>query len=115
MATIDYIKKEKLWLNAEKLGRFGLKYLKDLQDEVMLIGDVRGLGLMLGVELVKDRRTKVPAKKQTHEALMKGFREGLLLLSGGESTVRIAPPLNIKRDEFERGLETVAGVLKGLK
>jgi len=114
LASINYIKKNKLWNNAEKLGKYGLKFLSDLQDEVHMIGDVRGLGLMLAVELVKSRRTKAPAKHEAVKALHKAFHNGLLLLPGGESTIRVIPPLIITKEDFETGLEILRATLKEL-
>lgn len=114
IATIDYIKRKKLWKNAAKLGEFGLKYLNDLKDEIPLVGDARGLGLMLAIELVKDQKTKEHASEERDKALFKAFDKGLLLLPGGRSAIRLAPPLVIKKEEFERGLETLRSVLKKL-
>ena len=64
LATIGYIQREKLWLKAEKLREFGKKYLKDMMHEKTLIGDVRGEGLMMAVELVRDRKTQKPAPEE---------------------------------------------------
>ena len=115
LASIRYIERHKLMENAAKLGRVGLRYLKDIMDECRHIGDVRGLGLMIGVELVKDGRSREPAPGIQRKAILKSMEKGLLLLYGGKSTIRIAPPLVIERDQFEQGLETLAGVLKGMK
>ncbi len=112
IAAIDFIERRKLARNAAKLGDFGLKYLNDLKDEIPLIGDVRGLGLMLAIELVKDERTKEHASEERDKALYKAFDAGLLLLPGGRSTLRLAPPLVIDEEEFEEGLQTLRKVLK---
>lgn len=116
LATIEYIKKNKLWKNAARLGKFGLKFLEDLQKDFhskrFVIGDVRGLGLMLGIELVKNRKTKEPAERELKSILMNAFKKGLILLSGGESTIRIAPPLTIQQDDFEHGLDILEKALK---
>jgi 4-aminobutyrate aminotransferase len=115
LASINYMRRHRLALNARKLGNHALKYLGDLQEEVGLIGDVRGLGLMLGIELVRDRRTKEPAKREASQVLNRCFRKGLMILSCGESTVRIMPPLVISREELDQGLEILSGVLKQMK
>ncbi len=115
LASIAYMRKHRLCQNAERLGNHTLKYLGDLQQEVELIGDVRGLGLMIGIELVRDRKTKEPAKKEASQVLNKCFKKGLMILSCGESTVRIMPPLVINREELDRGLEILSTVLKSLK
>lgn len=115
LAALEFIKRKKLWENAAKLGAFGLKYLMDLKEDVPLVGDARGLGLMLAVELVKDGKTKEPATEEREKALFEAFDSGLLLLPGGRSTLRIAPPLIITKDEFERGLEILREILQGLR
>ncbi|RLI97544.1 MAG: acetyl ornithine aminotransferase family protein [Candidatus Aenigmatarchaeota archaeon] len=115
LASISYIERHKLMENAARLGRMGLKYMKDVKEDCRHVGDVRGLGLMIGVEMVKDKRSREPAPDRQKMAIMEAFRKGLLLLYGGKSTIRIAPPLVIGREEFQDGLETLAGVLKGMK
>lgn len=112
LASINQIKKKNLCRNAEKLGKIGLKFLKDLKEQVEIVGDVRGLGLMLAMELVKDRKTKTPAKKETQKVLNHAFRKGLILLSCGVSTIRLIPPLTITREDFEKGLDILEGVVK---
>jgi 4-aminobutyrate aminotransferase len=68
------------------------------------IGDVRGLGLMIGVEFVKDRATRVPHPELTRRIERIAFSTGLLLLSCGQSTIRIAPPLVIDDYDVDTGL-----------
>jgi 4-aminobutyrate aminotransferase len=114
LASIAYMRRHRLAENARKLGDHALKFLRDLQQEVELIGDVRGLGLMAGIELVRDRNSKEPAKEEASLALSKCFKRGLMILSCGESTVRIMPPLVITRSELDRGLDILADVLKSL-
>ena len=115
MASIQFMKKKKLDKNAEKLGNYALKFLREIQDELEIIGDVRGLGLMLGIELVKDRKSKEPAKKEAENVLMECFKKGVMLLSCGESVVRLMPPLVIDKDELTQGLDILAIALKSLK
>jgi 4-aminobutyrate aminotransferase len=112
MAAIGYIQREKLWVKAEKLGEFGKKYLKDLMQEKKLIGDVRGEGLMMAAELVRDRKTKKPAPEEIGRVEAECFRKGLVVIGCGYSTVRFIPPLVIEKDELERGLEIFASTLK---
>ena len=111
-AVIDVIKEERLLERAEKLGSEILKYFKDLQEEMPIIGDVRGKGLMIGVELVRDRRTKEPAKKELAEILMRSFKKGVLVIGAGVSTIRIAPPLVIPEDLLWKALDIVSENLK---
>lgn len=113
LAVIDFIEKHKLWKNAEKQGLFGINYLKDSVEgeQIEIIGDVRGLGLMIAVELAGDVRS-ARAENKRKKILFKAFERGLLLLPGGRSTIRIAPPLIIQEDEFEKGLEILMDVIK---
>ena len=112
LASIGYIQREKLWLKAEKLGEFGKKYLKDVMQEKASIGDVRGEGLMMAAELVKDRKTKKPAPEEIGRVEAECFRKGLVLIGCGYSSIRVIPPLVIEKDEFERGLEIFASTLR---
>lgn len=114
LASISYIKKKKLYRNAERMGKIGMKFLKDLKEENDIVGDVRGMGLMLAMELVRDRKTKTPAKKETQKVLNRAFRQGLILLSCGVSTVRLIPPLTITREDLEKGLDILEKVVKSI-
>lgn len=91
--------------NAGKQGHRLLAGLKKLQDKHAVIGDVRGVGLMVGVEFVKDRATKEPATALVGELEQLAFRRGLLLLSCGKSVIRIAPPLVVSPYDIDKGLE----------
>ena len=112
MASIGYIQREKLWLKAEKLGEFGKRYLKDVMQEKSTIGDVRGEGLMMAAELVKDRKTKKPAPEEIGRVEAECFKKGLVLIGCGLSGIRFIPPLVIEKDELERGLEIFASVVR---
>jgi 4-aminobutyrate aminotransferase len=115
LATIDYIKKHKLDRNAERLGKHARARLRELQEDVDIIGDVRGRGLMIGAELVKDRRSKEPAKKAVSGVLNSCFKKGLVLLSCGESVVRLMPPLTMNKKELDQGLDILCSEMKKLK
>ena len=110
--VVSLILEERLYERAAKLGDEALKFLKEIQDSTEIVGDVRGKGLMIGVELVKDKATKKPAVKELREVLEKCFKRGLLVIGAGLSTVRIAPPLTIDRELFIRGLEILGDVIK---
>ncbi len=111
-ATISVIKKYKLVENAKRVGEFILKYLKDLMDKYSIIGDVRGLGLMIGVELVENRETKKPVPQLLSKLITKCFKKGLLVIGAGVSTLRISPPLVISKEDAERGLEILEECLR---
>jgi 4-aminobutyrate aminotransferase-like enzyme len=104
-AVLDYIEEQNLRVNAAEVGAHLRNRLLELQDKHPLIGEVRGMGLMQGVELVQDRKTKVPAAAETAQ-MMEATRENRILLGKGGlygNVLRISPPLNISKtdvDEF---------------
>jgi 4-aminobutyrate aminotransferase/(S)-3-amino-2-methylpropionate transaminase len=81
--------------------------LKDLQKRFQIIGDVRGLGLMIGAELVKSRETKEPAVDETRELVKKCYEKGLIVLSCGvhHNVIRTLIPMIIADEQLEKGLE----------
>jgi 4-aminobutyrate aminotransferase len=109
-AVLDFIEEKDLRANAAETGAYLRQRLEELAEKHPLIGNVRGMGLMQGVELVLDRATKQPATKETNLVLESAREEGLLIGKGGlyGNLLRIAPPLNISRsdiDEFARMLD----------
>lgn len=114
-ATIDVIKEEKLCENSEKMGEYLKKRLIEIMDTQNCIGDVRGLGLLLGVEIVKDRDAKTPAPKLADAICREAFKRGLFLLnmgSYGGKALRIAPPLIITRDQVDTVVEILDESMK---
>ena len=103
LATIELIEK-KYMQNAAEVGQYTLDALSEIQARHPSIGDVRGIGLMIGVEFVKDRGTKEPDGELTERVVNLAFERGLLMLSCGKSVIRIAPPLSISRSEIDEGL-----------
>jgi 4-aminobutyrate aminotransferase len=104
LATVDLIEKEYL-KNAAEVGAYAIEALEEIKARHPSIGDVRGKGLMIGVEFVKDRETKEPASELTENVVNKGFERGLLMLSCGKSVIRVAPPLCITKAEMDEGLK----------
>jgi 4-aminobutyrate aminotransferase len=97
--------------NAAEIGQYTLDALAEIQCRHPSIGHVRGKGLMIGVELVKHRESKAPAHNLRERVLDHAFTHGLLLLGCGESTVRLAPPLNISRGHIDEGLEVLEAAI----
>ncbi len=97
--------------NARVMGAYLKSRLETLQERFELIGDVRGLGLMVGVELVRDRERKTKAIEERSTIIQKCFERGLLLLGCGENTIRMIPPLVVTRDEIDRALSIFEEVL----
>ncbi len=104
LATISLLKSE-LLENARKQGDRLLAGMKKLQAKHDCIGDVRGIGLFVGVELVTDRKTKEPAHDLMAKLEQLAFTKGLLLLGCGKSTIRVAPPLVLTAYDVDKGLE----------
>jgi len=106
LATLDVVERE-LLPNVVKLGERLLAGTRRLQEKYAAIGDVRGRGLMIGVEFVKDRATREPAPEIPHELVARAFRKGLLLLGAGKSTLRLAPPLVVDEDDVDTALRII--------
>lgn len=115
LASISVIEEGSLIDNAQKVGALMLRRLRDMMGEHELIGDVRGRGLMIGVELVKDRKTKERASDETKQVRAEAVKRGLLLIGAGENVIRIAPPLIITREEAERGLDILEEALSAVE
>ena len=102
-AVLEVIEKEKTQANCLELGHYILAGLEKLKAKHKIIGDVRGKGLMLGIEFVKDRATKEPAKEACAQAVENARELGLLLGKGGlwGQTIRFAPPMNITKADAD--------------
>lgn len=101
LATLDVIERENLRENATAVGNHMLKRMADWPKKYNIVGDVRGRGLMVGVEIVKDQKTKEYAAAERDRIVELAFERGVLLLGCGPSTVRIAPPLIVTQDESD--------------
>ncbi|MBW3003709.1 aminotransferase class III-fold pyridoxal phosphate-dependent enzyme [Candidatus Woesearchaeota archaeon] len=112
LAFLDIAKKEKLAERAKHAGRYLLKRVKELYGEYEIIGDVRGLGLMIGIEFVKNRKTKAYAVKEKNKILCKSIQKGLLLLPAGKSSIRFSPPLIVKRKQIDLALDIFEDAIK---
>src|SRR5687767_2649083 len=105
-ATITLLKDE-LIANAAAVGAHLRTGLNELQKKHPLIGDVRGLGLMIGIELVKDRTTKERAVEERNALVQAMFRRGVLILGAGKNAVRLAPPLVLSRTQADSVLDVL--------
>jgi 4-aminobutyrate aminotransferase len=111
LATIAMLE-ESLMDNAVDQGRRLIAGLRKEQKLFECIGDVRGKGLMVGVELVEDRETKAPAKTLRDDIIRRAFEKGLLLLGCGESTIRFCPALTVSAEEIDLCLSIFDDVLR---
>jgi 4-aminobutyrate aminotransferase len=100
LATIRLLR-EHLVKNAAAVGEHLFAGLRDLQDKYDVVGDVRGIGLMIGIELVRDRQTKERAVEERNALVQAMFRRGVLVLGAGRNAVRLAPPLVLSREQAD--------------
>lgn len=110
LATIGLIEAE-LVANAENLGNYLIEGLQELARKHQLIGDVRGRGLMIGIELVKDRESREPAVTQRDQFEQECFQRGLLVIGCGASSIRLSPALIIERDHCDHTLRVFDEIL----
>jgi 4-aminobutyrate aminotransferase len=105
LATIDVIEREGLLDHATDLGHYIQGALNEMQALHPTIGEVRGKGLMVGIEFVLDKQTKAIAHDHAENIMQKCFEKGVLMLTAGKSSIRISPALNITRDLVDEALE----------
>ncbi len=103
IATIDLVTGG-LMQNAEHMGAHFMRRLEELQSRHGVIGEVRGRGLMIGMELVLDRASRMPARELCDRFINRAYENGLLLLSCGQSTVRFMPPLSVSAAEIDEAV-----------
>jgi len=116
LATIDIIERDNLAGRADSIGKKLKEALYAMQERYPIIGDVRGLGAMVAVELVKDRATKEPAPKETAQIRVKCYQNGLIMLSAGihHNVMRILVPLVITDEELEEALSILEEAFKSI-
>ncbi len=112
LATLDVIEEENLLENATRMGERLMAGLRALAERHQVIGDVRGLGLMVGVELVTDRQTRHPAPELRDRLVQACFQRGMLVLGAGTNVLRFMPPLNIRSEEIDLALEVLDEALQ---
>jgi len=106
LTTIALLEEE-LVENAARMGAYLMDRMRDWPARFPIVGDVRGLGLMIGVELVHDQQTRQKAPRLRDQVEELAFERGLLVLGAGDNTLRICPPLVITRDQCDFAIETL--------
>ena len=114
LATIELLEQE-LVANAERVGAHLMDQLRDLPQRIPIVGDVRGLGLMIGIELVRDQTTRERAPDLRDKVVQMCFERGLLVLGAGPNTIRLCPPLVINQDQADFAAQTIEECLGLLK
>ncbi|MFB3922001.1 MAG: acetyl ornithine aminotransferase family protein [Terriglobia bacterium] len=106
METIRLLE-EKYISNAAQMGEYILSRIAGWKQKHSVVGDIRGLGLMIGIELVKSQQTREPHPEARKKIIQRAFEQGVLVLGCGESTVRFMPPLVVERDQIDFALEVL--------
>jgi 4-aminobutyrate aminotransferase len=111
LATLNVLEKEGV-KNAATLGEYAMKRLLAMKEKYSCIGDVRGKGLLIGIDFVKDQESREPDKNLRDQIIHEAFNKRLLLLGCGPSTIRIVPPLTITKKHLDEGLDILEQVIK---
>jgi 4-aminobutyrate aminotransferase len=93
--------------NAQRMGAYIIRHTADWRRRHRIVGDVRGRGLMVGVEIVHDQTSKERAPDLRNRIIQTAFQKGLLLLGAGENSIRLAPPLMIEEEQTEFAVSTL--------
>src|SRR5215472_14198893 len=114
LATLDVIEKEHLIENSAKVGDHMRKRMADWPSKLRLVGDVRGRGLMIGVEIVKDKVTKEYGNVERDKIVEMAFEKGILFLGCGPSTIRLCPPLVVTKEEADVAVDVLEECIKAV-
>jgi len=117
LATLEVIEGQNLLDNAKDMGDYFLKKLKRVMERHELVGDVRGKGLILGIELVKDRKTKEPAPKEVSKVVYRAWELGLITVTTGlySNVIEITPPLILAKNDIDEAVEIIEMAISDVK
>ncbi|MCS7125725.1 MAG: aspartate aminotransferase family protein [Aigarchaeota archaeon] len=117
IAVLEIIREEKLVENSLLVGDYLLNGLKEIEEEQEKIGEVRGKGLMIGIEFVEDKYSKKPNVKIAQQVKDEMLKNGYILGVGGiyKNVLRIQPPLTINKEDAERFIQTLSKVIKSIR
>ena len=104
LATIECLEEENLLANAENIGNYAINRLRNMMQKHKMVGAVRGLGLLMGMELVKDRQTKEPATEEAEQVMYSALSKGLNFKVTMGNIITLTPPLTITKQEMDRAL-----------
>lgn len=105
LATLNILKSEHVLQNVKRVGERAKKRLLEMKEKYEIVGDVRGMGLFIGVEIVKDKRSKTRGEEEAKQIMDYCFRHGLLVITAGRNTIRVVPPLVVTDEEMSEGLD----------
>jgi 4-aminobutyrate aminotransferase len=112
LAALSFIEENHLLENARKQGEYMMRIFYEWKDKYEIVGDVRGKGLMIGIELVKGKKTKTFGQEEAGEVMSRAWKRGVLLITAGKSTLRIVPPLTVTRELVEEALIVIEACIK---
>jgi 4-aminobutyrate aminotransferase len=113
LAVMGLLREEGLGERVTAAGGYLTARLRELAERHPIVGDVRGLGLMVGMELVRDQSTKEPARDKQRIILRRAFERGLVLLPAGESVIRFCPPLIVGEEEIDTAVAILDRAMEG--
>jgi 4-aminobutyrate aminotransferase len=110
LATLDLL--ERIYIaNASRMGEFIMRQTADWTERHKIVGQVRGKGLMIGIEFVRDQKTKERAGDLRNRIVQTAFHKGLLVLGSGDTTLRLCPPLLVDEEQISFALRTLDGII----
>jgi 4-aminobutyrate aminotransferase len=101
--------------NAARMGDYIMKRTADWREKHKIVGEVRGKGLMIGIEFVRDQKTKEKANDLRNKLVQMAFHKGLLVLGSGDTTLRLCPPLLIDEAQADFALNTLEACITELE
>ncbi len=110
LATMRLVE-QKYMANAARMGEFIMKQTADWTEKHKIVGEVRGKGLMIGIEFVRDQKTKEKGPELRNKIVQMAFNKGLLVLGSGDTTLRLCPPLLIDEEQATFALDTLEGII----
>jgi 4-aminobutyrate aminotransferase len=114
LATLALIEKSYM-ANAARMGEFIKRQTADWPERHKIVGEVRGRGLMIGIEFVRDQKTKERAPDLRNRIVQMAFHKGLLVLGSGDTTLRLCPPLMIDEEQAEFAVRTLDGIISEIE
>lgn len=115
LAMIDYIEENDLLANADQVGRYAMERMETMMADFSLIGDVRGLGLLLGMELVQDRDSRARATDEAEAVMYSALSRGLSFKITMGNILTLTPPLIISQDEMEQAMDILEQSIKDVQ
>ena len=114
LATIRLLETQYM-ANAARMGDYILKRTADWRQKYRTVGDIRGRGLMIGIEFVRDKTTKEKAPEVRNQIVQMAFQKGLIVLPSGDTTLRISPPLLIDEEQTDFAFDTLESIIRGIE